>query len=312
MPSDRVERLQRLERENFERWTAATTGLQRFLAEVTAASSRPDDLSARLSRIGQEQAARAYQQLAEAGVRFISRATHLALTHRDDYLLGLLAPERVPASTPPPVPLSSGGYDPVQWAGWYQLLVAWISEQQTRSAMLYRTLADEAATGRLAPGSVQSSAQAFLQARLEGYLAEMAGLNAELVSEILDVTNSCLDALMAPIAAGPAPSSHVVLDVRGPAAATATAGLLIENAHNEAAIVTCLATPAGEFGLTASPVTMRLEAGESQRLTVQVALPPMPYPEPSLVGWITIRGHGETDLVAEVRARVDHPSPAAS
>ena len=74
----------------------------------------------------------------------------------------------------------------------------------------------------------------------------------------------------------------------------------------------CLATPAGEFGLTASPVTMRLEAGESQRLTVQVALPSVPYPEPSLAGWITIRGHGETDLVAEVRARVDHPSPAAS
>lgn len=306
MPPDRAERLQRLERENFERSTAATAGLQRLLAKLAAAGSRPHPSGAELSRIGYQQAALAYQQLTEAGLRFASRAIHLGLKHRDDYLLGLLGPGHVLASAPPPVPFPSSGYDPVQWAGWYQLLAAWVADQQARSATLQRTLADETAAGRLAPGAIQSSAQAFLEARLEGYLAELAGLSAEFVSEVLDVTNALLDALTAGIAAEPA-DSQVVLDVHGPAGATVTAGLLIENAHRETANVTCWAAPAGQFGLTAAPVTMRLAAGESQRLTVYVALPPVPSPARSLAGWITIRGHGETDLVAEVRAQVGQP-----
>ena len=282
MTQDRVERLQHLERENLERSSATTAGLQRLLSEVAAAASRPD-LFTGLSRVGQEQAALAYQQLTEAGIRFISRAMYLALAHRDDYLLGLLGPERVPVSAPPPMPFPSSGYDPVRWVGWYQLLVAWLNEQQARWAMLYRTLADEAAAGRLAPGSIQSSAQAFLKARHEGYLVETAELYAELVSEILDVTNGCIDVLTAAIAAGPT-ASQVVLEVRGPAAATAMTGLLIENAHNQGASVTCLAAPVGEFGLTVSPITMRLEPGESRPLAVQVALPPVPSSGLTLAG----------------------------
>ncbi len=311
MPADRVERLQRLEQENLERSTAATAVLRRVLVEVAAAGSHPEQFPAELSRVGQEQAVRAYQRLTEAAVRFISRAMQLALEHRDGYLLGLLAPGSVPASAPPPVAPPTGGYDPAWWVGWYQLLAPWVAEQQARSATLYRTLADEVTAGRLTPDSIQSSGQAFLQGRIEGYLVEIAELNAKLVSEILDVADACLDALIAAIPAKPA-ASQVVLDVSGPAASTVAANLLIENAHHEAAVVTCRTAPAGAFGLTASPVTMRLEAGESRPLAVQVALPPVPNPEPSLAGWITIHGHGETDLRAEVRAQVGPPSPAAS
>lgn len=304
--ADQAERLRRLERDNAARLTAATAGLQRVLTEAAVANFRSGYSGAEFSRIGQEQAARAYQQLTEAGVRYIARATHLALAHRDDYLLGLLAPGRVLATAPPPVLPAAGGYDPVRWAGWYQLLAAWVAEQQTRSAMLYRALADEVATGRLAQSAVQSSAQAFVETHLQRYLMELAELNAELVSEILDVADACLDALTAAIAEGPA-DSQVVLDVDGPATATVTAELLIENTHNEAASVNCLATPAAGFGLTAAPTTMRLERGESQSLAVQVVLPPIPSPGPVPAGWIIIRGHGEADLVAEVRARVGHP-----
>ncbi len=134
---------------------------------------------------------------------------------------------------------------------------------------------------------------------------ELAGLNAELVSEILDIADACLDVLTAAMAGSPA-GSRVVLDVHGAATATVTAELLIENAHNEAASVSCLATPAEGFGLTAAPATMRLETGESRRLAVHVVLPPAASSGPVSAGWITIRGHGETDLVAEVRAQVDH------
>jgi hypothetical protein len=309
--ADRAERLRRLERDNATRLATATAGLQRVLTEAAVADSRLGYSGAELSRIGPEQAARAYQQLAEVGVRYIARATHLALAHRDDYVLGLLAPGRVLATAPPPVLPAAAGYDPVRWAGWYQLLAAWVAEQQTRSAMLYRALADEVAAGRLAQSAVQSSAQAFAETRLQGYLRELAGLNAELVSEILDVADACLDALTAAIAGGPA-DSRVVLDVDGPATATVTAELLIENAHNEAASVSCLATPAAGFGLTAAPITMRLERGESQPLAVQVILPPVPSPGPVSAGRIIIRGHGETDLVAEVRAQVGHPVMSAS
>jgi hypothetical protein len=306
MPADGVERLQRLERENLQRSTTATAALRRLLADLAAAGSRPEQFPAELARTEQDQAVRAYQRLTEAAVRFISRAMQLALDHRDDYLRGLLAPGHVPASSPPPVPLPSGGYDPAWWVGWYQLLARWVTEQQARSAMLYRALSDEAAAGRLPQDHVQSSAQAFLETRLEGYFLEMARLNAELVSEILDVTDASVEALMAAVAA------HVVLDVSGPAASTVTAALLIENAHNDAASVTCLAVPVGAFGLIIAPAAMRLEAGESGRLAVHVALPPVPTPGPSLAGWITIRGHGETDLRAEVRAQVGHPLSTAS
>lgn len=306
--AERAERWHRLERENLERSTAAVVSLQRLLAAVSAASSRPGYPSTELSRVGPELAARAYQQLTEAGVRFITRAMHLALAHQDDYLLGLLAPGRGLAPAPPPGPLPGGGYDPVRWAGWYQLLAAWAAEQQARTARLYRMLADEAAAGRLGPDSARSSARAFAEARLEGYLVELGRLHAELVSEILDITVACLDALTA-VMAGPAPL-QAVLDVSGPAAATVGAGLLIENAHREPASVSCLATPAGEFGLIAAPATMRLEAGESRRLAVQVVLPPEPSDRPVLAGWITVSGHGETDLVAEVRAAVGPPLPA--
>lgn len=311
MPADGVERLQRLERENLERSTTATAALRRLLADLAAAGSRQEQFPGELARTGQEQAVRAYQRLTEAAVRFISRAMQLALDHRDDYLRGLLAPGHVPTSPPPPAPLPSGGYDPAWWVGWYQLLARWVTEQQARSAMLYRALSDETAAGRLPQDHVQSSAQAFLETRLEGYFLEMARLNAELVSEILDVTDASVEALKAAVAGGAA-AAQVVLHVSGPAAATVTADLLIENAHNDAASVTCLAFPVGAFGLIVTPAAMRLEAGESGRLAVQVALPPVPTPGPSLAGWITIRGHGDTDLRAEVRAQVGHPLSTAS
>lgn len=311
MPADRVERLERLEQENLERAAAVTAALRRVLAEVAVAGSHPDHFPAELARVGQEQAVRAYQRLTEAAARFISGAIQLAVEHQDSYLSGLLAPGRVPASAPPPVPFPSRGYEPAWWVGWYQLLAPWVAEQQARSATLYRTLAGDVAAGRLTQDSVQSSAQAFVQGRLEGYLLEIAVLNAGLVAEILDVADGCLDALTAVIPAQPA-ASNAVLDISGPAGSTVTADLLIENAHHEAAVVTCLAVPARTFGLTASPVTMRLEAGESRPLAVQVDLPPVSAAEPSLAGWITIRGHGETDLRAEVRARVGPPSQAAT
>jgi hypothetical protein len=308
MPSDRVEQLQHLEQENFERSTVAAADWQRLLADVAAASSRPGYFGTELARVGPEQAARAYQQLTQAGIRFITRATQLALAHRDDYLLGVLAPGHVLAAAPPPVPLPASGYDPVQWAGWFQLLAAWVVEQRARAAMLYRSLADAAAAGRLAPDAIRSSAQAFLPGRLESYLTEAAGLNAELMSEILDITESCLDAVRAAATAGPT-AARVVLNVRGPAAGTASIDLLIENAHDQTANVTCLATPAGGFGLTTAPASMRLGPGESRRLAVHVALPLVPSTGPALAGWITIRGHGATDLVAEVRAEIGQPSP---
>lgn len=306
MPTDRVERLQRLERENLERSSATAAGFQRLLPELAGASSRPGLLT-ELSRIGQEQASLAYQQLTEAGIRFIWRTMNLALAHRDDYLSGL-PPERIPASAPPPMPLPASEYDPARWIGWYQLFATWAAEQQARSAMFYRTLADEVAAGRLAPDAVRSSAKAFAKGRHESYLVEMAELYAELVSGILDVAGGCLDVLTTAIAGGPI-APHVVLEVRGPAAGTVTTGLLIENAHSQAANVTCLAAPAGEFGLTVSPVTIQLEPGESRRLGVQVALPAVAPSGLSLAGRITIRGHGETDLTAAVHARVD---PAGS
>src|SRR6266545_6784440 len=221
-----------------------------------------------------------------------------------------MAEAGLPSMVPPP-PDPAGASD---WTGWYQLFCAWVTEQQAWSARLYRVLLEEVAAGALRPEDVQASAREYLQRRLPDYLADMAELNAELVSDILAVADGSVDALSDVLVGRPDPGrsdpgppdpEEMTIDVRGPAGSTASAALLIENSRREPAGVECVVTPAEGFGLVTAPMEFRLGAGESRAVAVRVALPAEPSSEPRAAGSVIIRGQGDRDLVVRVSALVE-------
>lgn len=304
---DWIRRLQSLANDTVERSSASTANLQRLLAAVAAPGFSQEALAAELSRFGQEHSAETYQRLAELWVRFLSRSLRLVASYRDDYLRGLLPPARIAAAGPPPaVPPPPHSNGQLEWAGWYALFSAWVTEQQAWSARLYKVLTDEVASGALSPDAVQAAARAYLEARLPDYLADTAELNADLVCDMLSVADASVDALSEALL-GPPPADELTVDVRGAAGAIASTTLLVENNQAEPARVDCLITPADGFNLATAPMSFRLAAGESRPVAVHVTLPAEPTGGALPAGTITIRGQGDRELVVRVRARGEAP-----
>jgi hypothetical protein len=259
-----------------------------------------------MARAAQEQGILLYQRLSAAGARYILEATRLNATYRDGALGAIRPPEGAPFSRAAPLPPIPALADPTSLTGWLQLLSVWMTQQQADSAHLYSTLR-QASAGE---GGYATPNRSLFQQRTLGWVVGLAELNAGLLAEILSATGSYLDAISEPLAIGLAPPP-VILEVAGRPGGTAVGWLLIENGHHSAASVICLADPVGEFGLRAEPHSLRLEAGESIRVGVHVEFPPFPPGGAAPAGWITVRGHGEGDLVAEVLARVDDLAPVA-
>jgi hypothetical protein len=212
------------------------------------------------------------------------------------------------------------GEDTDRWLAWYQLVAGWVGQEQAWSAAAYRAIAEEAAGGRLAPDALEVSARAFLERRLQAYMVQLSDLYSRFVADLMDAAGEWLGSppLPAAIEQGREP---VVVEVRGPAGSTAVTGLLIENDHRDRATVRCLTRSNGGFALTASPSALELEAGTSARLEIEVSIPGQATAEsadgslgPFVAGWVTIRGHGQQDLVAEVHTYIDpsHPGEATS
>jgi hypothetical protein len=256
---------------------------------------------------------RAYARLAEAAARFATGAYQLAFRHRDDYLRTLLPPGRILIPPPAPLPAIPSGEETARWLAWYQLVAGWVGQEQAWSAAAYQAIAEEAAGGRLAPDALEVSARAYLERRLSTYMAQLSDLYSRFVADIMDAAGEWLGSPSSLPAAIEQDGEPVVIEVRGRAHSTAVSGLLIENDHRDRATVRCLATPAGGFALTASPSELELDAGESARLEIKVDIPHEPAAEPAdsplVAGWITIRGHGPQDLVAEVHAYIDPSRP---
>jgi hypothetical protein len=298
-------RLQQLERANLERWSEAGARFRRFLADLATAGPRLEVLAPRMARAAHEQGILLYQRLSAAGARYILEATRLNATYRDGALGAIRPPEGPSFSRATPLPPVPALADPTSLAGWLQLLSVWMTQQQADSAHLYSTLRASAGdSGYATPDRL------LFQRRTLGWVVGLAELNSGLLAEILSATGAYLDAVSEPLAAGLAPPP-VILEVAGRPGGTAVAWLLIENGHHSPASVICLADPVGEFGLRAEPHSLRLEAGESRRVGVHVEFPPFPPAGAAPAGWITVRGHGESDLVAEVLARVDDLAPVA-
>ena len=139
-----INRLQSLVNETVARSTASTANLQRLLAAVAGSGLTPDLLGSELPRFGQEFGPQAYQRLVEVYSRFLSRSLRLVFRYRDEYLSSVLPPGRLAeAGRPSAIPSPPEGANPAEWAGWYQLFGAWVTEQQAWSGRLYRILLEE-------------------------------------------------------------------------------------------------------------------------------------------------------------------------
>jgi hypothetical protein len=233
----------------------------------------------------------------------------LVSSYRYDYLRSLLPASRIAAAgTPPAVPAPPRSADVTEWTAWYQHFGAWAIQQQAWSAQVYKVLLDEVAAGALSPETVQASARRYLQDRLPDYLADMAALNLDLVCDLLSVADGSVDALSEALLGTP-PGDELTVDVRGAPGTIATTALVIENNQAEPATVECRIDQMDGFGIVTAPDQFRLAGGESQKVVVQVSLPPDPTEGAVLAGSVTVRGQGDRDLVVRVRANAE---PAAT
>ena len=308
MTEDWAERARRVEDGTVAPWTAASASFQRFVAALGTPGFRSDLLGERALRFAQEQGAAAYLYMTEAGARLAAGAMRLSSLYRDDYVRTLPQPQTM-TTPPPPVPSPPDGNGLIEWYSWYQRVAAWATEQQAWSTRFYGTLLEETGAEHVDATRLQTSAREFLEARLPGYVLDMAEVSAGFTHDVLSMTTSLLDNLTRALEG--LTSKGLVVDVRGPASAVASTGVLIENNRNVQANVTCTVDPVGEFGLATTPVHFSLGAGESRPLVLHVALPAAPTSGPSPAGRVTIHGHGERDLVIDVRATVDPPEARA-
>jgi hypothetical protein len=303
--TDWIQRLQSLANETVERSTASLADVQRLLSAVALRGVSQELLAAELSRFGQDHGLEAYQRLTEVSARFLSRSMRLVASYRDDYLRSLLPPARIAAAgPPPPVPSLPSANGLIDWTAWYQLFGAWVTEQQAWSVRLYRVLLDEVASGAMKSDALQVSARAFLDARLPDYLADMAELNADLVCELLALSDQTVVGLSESLLGSP-PADELTLKLGGTVGTIASAALLVENSRPDPATVECLITPVNDFVLVTAPVLFRLGAGESRSVAVHVTLPAEETDGSVNAGTIVIRGQGDRDLVLRVRARAD-------
>ena len=309
--SNWIERLQAIVNETIERSAASTAGLQQLLAVFLAPGVDPNQLSAEISRHGQEHGPEAYRQLTEVGMQFLIRSLQLLSRYRDEFLRELIPPSRIfAAGFPPAVPSPPEGTDPAGWTNWYPLYTAWVAEQQAWSARLYQILLEEVRSGAIRPDAVQTTARDYLQRRLPDYVTDMVELNAGLMADLLGVTDGSVGRLSDALGGGAMAVDEITVAVRGTPGTTGVATLLVENSRNVPTLVSCLAAEEPGFGVVPAPVQFQLAPGESRPVTIRVRLPRSPTSGQREAGTMTIRGQGDRDLVVRLRAVVETEIPA--
>jgi hypothetical protein len=304
---DWTERMRGVVNDTIERSSKSTANFQRLLASMAAAGINPEFLTDELTRQGQQHGLDAYQRFAELLTRFTSGALAIVIGYRDEYLSELIPTDLLSSVGPPPaVPSPPNHSDPAGWAGWYQSCAAWFTQQQAWSSRVTQLLVNEVSSAKLRPEAIQTSANAFLQRRLPHYLADMAELNADLVSDVLGIADTSIDAVAGSIL-GDQGRDEMTVEVQGVAGTTVRAGLIAENSRSESALISCSAVADDGFGLTTAPREFQLGPGESRRVAIRVALAAEATRGRVEAGTVTIHGQGDNDLRVRVMALVEAP-----
>jgi hypothetical protein len=238
----------------------------------------------------------AYERLADAAARFFAGAAQLSVEYGREYLLAALADRAVLPPVPAAPTLPPPGPDRALWTAWYQLIAAWIGQEQAWFALAYQAMAEQTTAGRIQPDALRSSTRGFLEHRLAGYLDELQALYSRFASDVIGILNGWFG--------GSRSDRQEVIAVSGRPGSTATTAVLVENGHSENAAVACRGLSLGAFTVAVSPATVALDPGETATIFVFVGIPFSADPGLQPAGWITVHGHGERDLVTPVRAEV--------
>lgn len=266
----------------------------------------PQQLSEELSRYWQAQLPDTYQQLADGGVRYLSRMAMVSADYGTQWLREALPGHRLAmVGPPPPVPAVPTAADPMEWVGWYVRGAAWSAQQQAWVGQALAALREEIAAGSVGDREIQMSAQRFLEQRLPDYLSDIADVGMDLVADGLAVADGSVQSLATTVLGHP-PTSELTVEVAGPAGTVASVDLAIENNRDQPADVHCRVTPAGA-DLTVEPDQFHLAAGATRRVTLRVALPEAPSDEPVIAGRVQVSGSGDAPLSVRVRATVLAP-----
>jgi hypothetical protein len=299
------QRMQAVADDAIARVSESTAGFQRMMLAVAAADLSGERLTDELTRVGQEQAVNAYNGIAEVNAHTLSRFAELVASYQSDYAAGLLSETKLAAiGRPPPAPSAPVDGDATEWTFWYQRYVAWVTDQQTWSARLYRALIDEAATGGMHEDAVRSYGTAFVRDRLPSYLTDIVEASFDSFCDLLAVNDDSVRSLTDAMLGG-RPAEELTVDVEGATRTTVSTGLVIENNHADTAVVACVATSADGFSIAVDPEHVQLPTGDNQKVMIYVTLPGEPTEEPVAAGVVRVTGHGDEDLAVHVRAKVN-------
>jgi hypothetical protein len=295
-----ADRLQGRGSDALDQLLTAMLDAQQVLTQLPTVA--PQQLGDQLSRYWQEHLPGTYQQLADSGVRFLSRLALVSAAYGTEWLREALPGHRLGELGPPPsVPTTPAGADPQQWLGWYVLGAAWAAQQQAWVGRAFTALREEIAGGAIGEEEIQASSQRFLEGRLPDYLAEVSDVGMDLFTDGLAVADGSIGSLASAVL-GHRPAAQLTVDVRGPAGTIASAELAIENNRDEAADVRCTVRAAGPHRLTVDPDAFYLAAGRTRRISIRVSLPESATEEPFIAGRVQVSGHGEAPLSLRVRA----------
>jgi hypothetical protein len=265
-------------------------------------SVAPQQLGDQLTRYWQAHLPGTYQQLADGGVRYLTRMALVSAAYGTAWLREALPDHRLGELGPPPsAPATPAGTDPLQWVSWYVLCAAWSAQQQAWVGRAVTALREEIDSGAVGEEEIQASAQRFLDDRMPDYLAEVTDVGMDLVADGLAVADGSLSSLSYEVLGHP-PATELTVDVNGPAGTIASTELAIENNRDEPADVTCTVKATGEYRVTVDPDAFHLVAGHTRRILIRVALPESATAEPVVVGRIRVSGHGDAPQSLRVRA----------
>lgn len=298
--TDWTDRLQDRAGDALRRLVASMLDAQRVLTQLPAVT--PQQLAQDVSRYWQTSVPGSYQHLADGGARYLARLGMVLATYSTAWLRDALPDHRLPGvGVPPRAPAAPLGVEPQQWLSWYATCAAWSTQQQAWAARALTALREEVAAGSIGEQELQASAQRFLEDRLPNYLADVAELGMDLVTQGLAVTDQSIQDLAHTVLGGVA-SADLVVDVQGPAGSTASTAVAIENNRDEPADVRCTVRSTGPHPVTVQPTAFRLPAGRTKRISIQVTLPDLATEGPVAVGRVQVSGHGNAPLSLRVRA----------
>lgn len=298
----RAARMQARADETMERWAGSAVEFQRVLAALGSGSASPGDLS----RLGQHSASDVYQRLTAPQMRFLWRSVLLSSAYCNDYLWDVLPPHRRPeVGEPPTVPHPPTSADPSEWSAWYLLYTTAAMHQQVWMARVLQVLRDEAEAGGLSPEEAQRSGQAFLRERMTDYLGDLAEIGMDLMADGVSAVDESLRGLSEGLGGATARSQEITVEVSGRAGTTASTDLAIENNQAQQADVVCAVSGVEGITLTVVPARFRLAPGQTERVSVRVALPDAATPIPAPAGTIEVSGYGDEPLIVRVLAKAE-------